>query len=179
MFAVCSALFAAPNAVEFAQNTNLVEADPQQAKLLLDEAFAPLEREEGIAPIEVVSAVRKVMAKVEYSTYMHQERLEEGLELILAEKEKLPHLKVDDYHYLAEANEAKSFVFSAEMHFRTAMLRKESRGWFIWEDYPDRDDENWLKCINFRKGDDGEPVIWYEPVLIEQYPFQIEKGEDQ
>lgn len=177
MFAVCSALFATPHAAAFAREYEREEADPKQAKALLDEVFAPMEREEGIAPIEVISAVRKVMAKVEYSTYMHQDRLEEGLKLILAEKEKLPYLKVNDYHYLAEANEARSFVFSAEMHFRTAMLRKESRGWFIREDYPERDDESWLKCINFRKGEDGEPMIWYEPVLIDQYPFRIEREE--
>lgn len=173
MFAVCSALFAAPHAAAYASSAELTEANPEQAAALLADAFAPLEVDEGIDPGEVISNVRKVMAKVEYSTYMRQDRLEEGLALILAEKEKLSRLKVSDYHYLAEANEARSFVFSAEMHFRTSMLRKESRGWFIREDYPERDDENWLKCINFRRGEDGEPVIWYEPVPIEKYPFQI------
>ena len=173
MFAVCSALFAAPNAADFAAGADSVEPDESQAAALLADAFAPLNRAEGIDPMEVISGVRKVMARVEYSTYMRQDRLEEGLALILAEKEKLPHLKVNDFHYLAEANEARSFVLCAEMHFRTAMLRKETRGWFVREDYPERDDKNWLKCINFRKGDDGEPVIWFEDVPIEKYPFQI------
>lgn len=173
IFAICSALFAAPNVVDYISGAPLTEVEPGQAAALLADAFSPMERAEGIDPYEVVSGVRKVMAKVEYSTYMRQDRLEEGLALILAEKAKLPKLKVSDYHYLAEANEARSFVLCAEMHFRTAMLRKESRGWFIREDYPERDDENWLKCINFRKGDDGEPEIWYERVPIEKYPFQI------
>lgn len=173
MFAVCSALFAAPSVAEFAAGAELVEPDDSQAAALLADAFAPMERAEGIDPMEVIAGVRKVMARVEYSTYMRQDRLEEGLALILAEKEKLPRLKVNDFHYLAEANEARSFVLCAEMHFRTAMLRKETRGWFIREDFPERDDENWLKCINFRKGGDGEPVIWFEDVPIEKYPFQI------
>jgi len=173
MFAACSALFAAPHAAAYAASAPAPEVDVDQAAALLNDAFAPYERSEGIDPMEVISGVRKVMAKVEYSTYMRQDRLEEGLALVLAEKEKLPKLKVDDYHYLAEANEARSFVLCAEMHFRLAMLRKESRGWFIREDYPERDDKNWLKCINFRKGSGDEPEIWYEDVPIEKYPFQI------
>lgn len=173
MFAVCSALFAAPGVAEYAGKAALTEPDADQAAALLGDAFAPMERSEGIDPMEVVAGVRRVMSRVEYSTYMRQDRMEEALKLILAEKAKLPSLKVSDYHYLSEANEARSFVLCAEMHFRTAMLRKESRGWFVREDYPERDDENWLKCINFRKGPDGEPVFWYEPVEIEKYPFQI------
>ena len=43
------------------------------------------------------------------------------------------------------------------------MVREESRGTFYREDYPDRDDENWLKWVLFRK--DGEEMkIWMEPV---------------
>ena len=176
MFAVVSALFAAQYAAVFASYNDAPEICEKQAETLLREAFAPMERTEGVDPMEVINAVRNVMSQVEYSTYMKQERLEEGLALILAEKEKLSRLKTDDYHYLAVANEARSFVLCAEMHFRTAMMRKESRGWFVREDYPERDDENWLKSINFRKGTDGEPEFWFERVEIEKYPFQIEKG---
>lgn len=173
MFAVCSGLFAAASVAAYAAGAELAEPCAEQAAALLNDAFAPMERAEGIAPIEVINDIRKLMAKVEYSTYMRQDRLEEGLAIVLETKKKLPLIKVDDYHYLSEANEARSFVFSAEMHFRTAMMRKESRGWFVREDYPERDDENWLKCTNFRKGADGEPEFWFEPVEIEKYPYQI------
>lgn len=177
MFAVVSAIFAAPFAATFATYSDEPEICEKQAEKLLADAFAPLEKKEGISPMEVVDEIRHLMAPVENSTYMNEERLKAGLQKVLETKAKLDKIKVDnDYHYLAVANEAKSFVFCAEMHFRTALMRKESRGWFMREDYPERDDVNWLKCTNFRKGKDGEPEFWFERVEIEKYPFQIKEA---
>ncbi|MCF0230606.1 MAG: hypothetical protein HUJ76_13055, partial [Parasporobacterium sp.] len=150
------------------------ELDMAQAEALLDTVFAPLNRTEGIEPNEVISGVRKVMTQIKYTLYMEKRRLEEGLDLILKEKEKLDKLVAKDFHYLAIANEARSFVDCAEMHFRTAILRQESRGWFVREDYPDRDDANWLKYINY-KLENGSYKIWYEDVPLAEYPFQPEK----
>ena len=49
------------------------------------------------------------------------------------------------------------------VHFSMSIF---STGTFFREDYPDRDDENWLKWVLFRK--EGEDMkIWTEPVPVD------------
>ncbi|MCD7865956.1 MAG: hypothetical protein LUG54_08130 [Clostridiales bacterium] len=95
------------------------------------------------------------------------------MELVQKEKAKLDQVYAKDWHYLSAANEARSFVLCAEMHFTTAQLRKETRGWFMRDDYPERDDKNFLKYINFQKEGDGMRT-WMSDVPIAEYPYQPE-----
>ncbi|MNN54416.1 succinate dehydrogenase flavoprotein subunit [compost metagenome] len=62
-------------------------------------------------------------------------------------------------------------VLSAEMFFKAASLRKESRGWFLREDFPNTDNENWLKWIVV-KDVEGEMTLSTEEVPINQYPIR-------
>lgn len=174
-FAAFSALKAAPCLVNYVERAPDVEPDSYQAEKLLADAFAPMKRTDGVCPLEVVNKVRLVMSQIKYAVYHSQERLEEGLELILQAKRLLEEMHTTDYHYLCTANEARSMVLAAEMHFRSAMLRKESRGWFIREDYPERDDENWLKYITIRLEDPNKKDVYTFETLdcpIETYPLK-------
>lgn len=62
-------------------------------------------------------------------------------------------------------------VLSAEMFFKAASLRKESRGWFLREDYPVTDNGNWLKWIVV-KDQNGVMELSTEDVPVEQYPIK-------
>lgn len=55
--------------------------------------------------------------------------------------------------------------------FKGASMRKESRGWFLREDYPQMDNENWLKWI-VCENKDGEMEFSTEDVPIETYQVQ-------
>ena len=72
----------------------------------------------------------------------------EALGMVLDVKERLPQVAATDPHYLVAAHDARNMALSAELFYRTALTRKESRGWFIREDYPERDDAEWLKWVN-------------------------------
>jgi succinate dehydrogenase / fumarate reductase flavoprotein subunit len=49
-----------------------------------------------------------------------------------------------------------------------ALERKESRGAQFRTDFPERNDEEWLKHIDVSRGEDG-PVVSYSPVTITQW----------
>jgi len=54
----------------------------------------------------------------------------------------------------------------------TALNRTETRGAQIREDYPERDDKNWLKhTIAYFKG--GEVQITYKPVTITKWKPEV------
>ncbi len=58
----------------------------------------------------------------------------------------------------------------AELFFRSSLLRKETRGWFQREDYPERDDSDirWITMQNV----DGRMVSGTEKVPFDKYVYQ-------
>jgi len=50
-----------------------------------------------------------------------------------------------------------------------ALLREESRGAHSRRDFPARNDADWLKHTIARMGTDGEPVISFKEVVINNY----------
>jgi succinate dehydrogenase/fumarate reductase flavoprotein subunit len=169
--AVFSGVRGGPAAVKYVAGAIRVELNPAQAEALKEGMFAPLRRSTGIQASEMVHAIQDVMSPAGNSIYMRQDRLEKALNKILEIKAKLPELSAKDWHYLSACNEVKSMVTSAEMFFRTAMERKESRGWHIREDYTKMDNKNWLKWI-IVQDKKGEMVLSTEDVPIERYPIK-------
>jgi len=70
---------------------------------------------------------------------------------------------------LVEALELENLLDVAEAITYSALNRRESRGAHAREDYPKRDDQNWLKHTLIRKREGAEPEIFYKPVRITRY----------
>jgi succinate dehydrogenase / fumarate reductase flavoprotein subunit len=67
-----------------------------------------------------------------------------------------------------EALEVESLLTLAETILLSAIARTESRGAHFREDFPERDDESWLKHSLIRKTDEGTR-IFYKPVSIRRF----------
>ena len=70
---------------------------------------------------------------------------------------------------LMEALEMENLLLNAEATVYSALNRNESRGAHTREDFPKRDDENWMKHSFITKNDSGEPKITYKPVTVTRY----------
>jgi succinate dehydrogenase / fumarate reductase flavoprotein subunit len=85
------------------------------------------------------------------------------------------HLRVDDrgclYNTdLGEAIELGFLLDCAEATVESALARTETRGGHAREDYPDRDDTNWLKhTFASRNPKSGIMSMRYKPVTITKF----------
>ena len=67
---------------------------------------------------------------------------------------------------LVEALELKNLLEQATVALYSAENRTESRGAHAREDYPQRDDQNWLKHTVARLDSEGAVEIGYRPVHL-------------
>jgi succinate dehydrogenase / fumarate reductase flavoprotein subunit len=70
---------------------------------------------------------------------------------------------------MLEAWELGSLLDLAEATAVSALARTESRGGHAREDFPQRDDANWLKHTLIHRNVKGELELDYKPVVITTY----------
>jgi succinate dehydrogenase / fumarate reductase flavoprotein subunit len=97
------------------------------------------------------------------------ETLDEGAKLIGDVRASFADVRVTDKNLiwnsdLVETLELDNLLALSVVTMYGARNRTESRGAHAREDYPDRDDENWMKHTLAWLGEEGEPTIDYRPV---------------
>lgn len=156
---------------QFAAANKQGKIDAAQVEQRKNELFAPLSCKNGIAPSEVIYDIHQVVAPVRYMVNRSKDRLEEALGKVDNIKDKLPALQASDPHGVGKCLEARAIALHPELMFTSALLRTESRGWHIREDYPERDDENWVKWITLFKKD-GKIAHRIDPIPEESYKIK-------
>jgi succinate dehydrogenase / fumarate reductase flavoprotein subunit len=125
---------------------------------------------------EKAQVLRKAMQEVmmeNCSVFRVQDRLSKALTEIRRLQEEHKRVVIDDPGSrfntdLLEALELESLLGLAEVIIVSALGREESRGAHFREDYPERDDRNWLKHTLIRKTDQGLESS-YKPVTITRF----------
>ena len=171
MNALLAALMAAPSVARCSKEAAPSAPDDREIAGLKEKIFAPLNRGRGYSASEAVRSIQEVVVPVKYSMRRNKERLEEALSKVALVREKLSELYAEDPHGLAKCHEASCIALCAEIAFRAALARTESRGWHYREDFPQRDDKNWLKWIIVRK-EGSKMAVSTEPIPMESYKIK-------
>ena len=144
---------------------------------LKEKIYAPLNRPNGRQPKEIYDMIERYIFDVNKCVLKSEAEIHKVYQDIAEMKKLIPQLTADDPHTLSKCLEAADTILCLEMIFRSADMRKESRGIMYPHyrtDYPETDNENWLKWINIRQGKDGEMELFTEDIPMWRYPIRPE-----
>jgi succinate dehydrogenase/fumarate reductase flavoprotein subunit len=162
---------AGESAAVYARSHKLSSIDEGEVKSLKNQLFAPLGKR-GIAPRKVLKKIREIVSPCDICILKTEKSLKRALGEIEYLKEKLlPQMTARDTHYLMKLIEVMSIARMTERYLTASLMRTESRAGHFREDYPRRDNENWLKWIIVSEKD-GELRLRTEPVPFERYKFK-------
>jgi len=170
MFAAVTGARAGLNAAEYTSRLGKPIVDKVNLTGLKEIAHAPAKRKGGFRPGWATQVLQGVMLPYFVLRIKHGKRLEAALTTIEFLREHVvPRLVAEDAHELRLAHETKNMVLNAEMKLRASIFRTESRGTHYREDYPGRDDPDWLAWV-ILKEEQGTMELRKEAIPEEWWP---------
>ncbi len=159
-------------AAEYAKTAEF-EKLPDDAEADAKSQFEALRHGSGKAnAFDITTEMKKVMFDL-VGIYRNESGMKEAIEKLKELKSRYKEVCVKDTGKifnteLLNAWELGNMLEIADVIAECALNRKESRGGHSREDYPKRDDQNWLKhTLVWKK--DGKVKIGYKPVAITKY----------
>jgi succinate dehydrogenase / fumarate reductase flavoprotein subunit len=131
--------------------------------------------------ISVADLRLKLQKTMQYyaSVFRDKETLSEGAQKVDEIKKDLKNIKITDTSMiwntdLVEALELQNLVDQAVLTVHSALAREESRGAHAREDFPHRDDQNWMKHSLSIVDEDGKVFIHFKAVIMKTLTDEVE-----
>ncbi len=133
--------------------------------------FDKIRNSSGTTPVSKLRLDMQHIMQTHAAVFRDKKTLEEGADLIDEVYKGYDDVKVTDRSMiwnsdLVEALELSNLLDQAVLTLHSALHRKESRGSHAREDYPERDDENWIKHTFAWLKRGGKVKFDYKPVVM-------------
>ena len=150
---------AAQGAAEYVTKRKLPAVDEDALARIGSDIYSPLDRPTGFNSRWVTQVLQNTMIPYFILFVKHEKRLKAALSYVEFLRDHLvPGLIAKDTHELRLAHETKNMVLHAEMILKSSLFRKESRGQHYREDFPKRDDPDWLAWVVMKETGGGMDV---------------------
>ena len=172
---------AAGKYIESALNEGVEYLEPTQSDI--DAALVRLNRwnesESGESVPELKRELQQIMQN-SFGVFRQEDKMEEGVKQLSDLRERIAKAGLSDKSQVfntarIEALELDNLMEVAEATAIAALTRKESRGAHSRYDFPDRDDENWLKHSLFFPNEKrvGKRDVNFAPKTVERFEPKI------
>ena len=161
MFELCAPILAA----DFAHLARDVQAADAAR-----EALSPIGRK-GIDTKDIIREAQEIVYPADVCLIKSDASLNKALKRVERAHELAERMMAKDPRDLCKYYEALTMLMRSELFVRSSLLRTESRAGHYREDYPQRNNEDWLSWLHVRQ-EKGRPVFSKVRIPVEDYPVQ-------
>lgn len=152
------------NAPVYAKREGKPEINEEQVKALKEKIFTPLSLKEGITFNQIHEKLESLLLE-DVGYILNGQKMEKALQnLEKIIQEDMSKIFAPNPHELAKVIGLCNFAQALDVVLRVLIHRAESRGSILREDFPEIDNENWLKWTIAKKEGDESIRLWNEPI---------------
>ena len=151
---------------------------PEDISQVALDRFDRIRRANGTTPTAKVLLTLQKNMQNHCAVFRTETTLQKGIDSLSGVKQLRDDLKVTDRSLvwntdLVEALELDNLMLQSEVTLHSALARKESRGAHARDDFPDRDDKNWMKHT-YASINEGSVNLEYRDVTLKTLSSDVD-----